>query len=203
MKKETSSHQPPPWKTPNDIITLAEKTTGQPPLPVGGIPKQKIPGWIRWPIRALFLPFVLLDLAAQRFARLFFKTPYMQVGGCNQRGNCCFFILIPEPTNWYTKLYYFWNTEINGFYLRHPQPIEVDNKTLMVMGCRYLQKDGRCSHYRLRPTVCRQWPYIEYFGHPKILKGCGFRAVPRDKNFDPYTQEEHPKNNKLNIIKHR
>jgi Fe-S-cluster containining protein len=194
-------YEPPPWKTPDDIVELAERTDGQPPLPKGGIPKQKVPGWIRWPIRALFLPFVLLDLACQRVARLFFKTPYKKEGGCNQRGNCCYYIIIPHPGNWFTKLYYFWNTEINGFYPRHPEPLRVDKESVMVMGCRYLQKDGRCGHYRLRPAVCRQWPFIEYFGPPKILKGCGFRAVPRDKNFDPYPQEEQSPKNKLNIIK--
>jgi hypothetical protein len=55
-------YEPPPWKKPDDIVELAERTDG--PLPKGGIPKQKVPGWIRWPIRALFLPFVLLDLAS-------------------------------------------------------------------------------------------------------------------------------------------
>ena len=193
--------KPPPWKTPEDIIKMAEDTSGQPKLPEGGIPKQWLPAWIRWPVRVLVLPFVWLDLAAQKLAGLLFKTPYIQKGGCTQRGNCCYFIIIPEPKSWYTKLYYFWNTQINGFYPRHPEPLKVDKETVMVMGCRYLQKNGSCGHYRLRPTVCRQWPYIEYFGPPKILKGCGYYAIPRDKNFDPYPQKDHPKHNKLNIIK--
>jgi Fe-S-cluster containining protein len=70
------------------------------------------------------------------------------------------------------------------------------------MGCRYLKQDGSCSHYRLRPSICRTWPQIEYFGHPRILKGCGFKATPRDPNFDPFSLGEPPKKtNKLNIIK--
>lgn len=190
----------PLWNQPEDIINLAEKPE-QPPLPKGGIPKQWVPGWIRWPIRVIFLPFVLLDLLAQRIAGFFFKTPYRQEGKCYQRGNCCYYIIMPAPKGFLTKLYYFWNTQINGFYPRHPQPIEVEGEELMVMGCRYLQKNGSCGQYRLRPQVCRQYPFIEYFGVPRILKGCGFYAVPRDKNFDPYPDDKNLPKNKLNIIK--
>lgn len=200
MENEKPNDTDPPWNNPDDVIKLAEAEE-QPPLPVGGIPKQRVPGWIRWPIRAIFLPFVLLDLAAQKFVRFFIKPPYKQVGGCNQRGNCCFFIIIPEPKGWLTRLYYYWNTEINGFYPRHPEPMDVDGDKVKVMGCRYLQKDGRCSHYRLRPTICREWPQIEYFGPPKILKGCGFHAVPRKKDVDPYPQDKQPSENKLNVLK--
>ena len=49
-----------------------------------------------------------------------------------------------------------------------------EEKEVYVMGCRYLQKNKRCKHYFLRPMVCRKWPIIEYFGYPKVLKGCGF-----------------------------
>ncbi len=191
----------PPWKNQDDIVAMAESTSGPPPPPEGGIPRQRFPALLRWPIRALFLPFVLLDLATQRVVQLLFRTPYKKSGSCKQRGNCCYFILIPEPTNWYSKLYYFWNTEINGFYARHPDPIQIDHETFMVMGCRYLRKDGRCGHYHLRPAICRQWPYIEYFFAPRRLKGCGFKAIPRNKNFDPYPQDQQPKKNKLHIIK--
>jgi len=192
--------KPPEWKNPDDLITLAEGPN-QPPLPEGGIPTQKVPGWIRWPIRAIMLPFVLLDLAAQRLVRFFFRTPYKSAGHCYQRGNCCYYIVIPTPTNWMRRLYYFWNTEINGFYPRHPEPMDVDGDTVMIMGCRYLQNDGRCGHHRLRPSVCREWPRIEIFGRPQRLKGCGFKAIPRDKDFDPYGIEKRSIKNKLNIIK--
>lgn len=185
--------------TPEELIKDAEERTSRPPLPKEGVPKQKVPGWIRWPIRVSFLPFVLLDLAAQRLVRFFFKTPYKKVGACQKRGNCCYYIIIPEPESWMTKLNYFWHTEINGFYKRDYEPIEIDGGKLRVLGCRYLQTDGSCSHYRLRPVICREWPRIEYFGPPQCLRGCGFKAVPRDKNFDPYPQD-HEHSKKLNII---
>ena len=40
---------------------------------------------------------------------------------------------------------------------------------------------GKTLAEHLRPAVCRKWPLIEYFGHPRILKGCGFQAVHREK----------------------
>ncbi|MEC7840361.1 MAG: hypothetical protein VX777_10020 [Chlamydiota bacterium] len=187
--------------TPEDILKEAERTDGQPPPPDGGIPKQRLPGWIRWPVRVLFIPFILLDLTAQRLVKFFIKTPYRQMGKCKRRGNCCYFIIMPAPSNWMTKLNYFWQTEINGFYARDSNPIEVEGERLMVMGCRYLQKNGSCGHHRLRPVVCREWPRIECFGPPGILKGCGYHAKPRDKNFDPFPQKNTEAKSKLNVIK--
>lgn len=186
------------WNSPEELVTLAEEATEPPPLPEGGIPRQKVPSWIRWPIRVFMLPFVVLDLTAQRIARLFFKTPYRQVGECLKRGNCCYYILFPAPDHFLAKIFYFWHTEINGFFQRESKQIHLDETSYVVMGCRYLKEDGSCGHYRLRPTICRAWPQIEIFGPPRYLRGCGFKAVPRDKNFDPYPQE---KSNKLNILK--
>ncbi|MEM1283187.1 MAG: hypothetical protein AAGG81_06500, partial [Chlamydiota bacterium] len=86
--------------SPEELIKDAEERTSTPPPPRSGVPRQKVPAWVRWPIRAIFLPFVLLDLAAQRLVRFFFKTPYKRVGSCQKRGNCCFYIIIPEPDTW-------------------------------------------------------------------------------------------------------
>jgi Fe-S-cluster containining protein len=77
------------------------------------------------------------------------------------------------------RLHTFWSTEILGFYLRDEKTYLSEGKEVRVMGCRYLQKDGSCGHYHLRPTVCRKWPLIEHFGKPRILKGCGFKVYPK------------------------
>ena len=165
-------------QTVDEVIAQAEEE-GPPPEPEGGIPRQWLPGWIRWPIRVLALPWVLLDLYAQKLATLIIRPPHRKEGHCLKRGNCCRYILIPEVTGVLGKLYLFVNTQINGFYPRYSEPHEYEGKRIMVMGCRYLKKDGSCAHHRLRPEVCRKWPMIEYFGHPRILKGCGFKAIPR------------------------
>jgi Fe-S-cluster containining protein len=161
------------------LIEDAGDAKDAPPDPKGGIPRQTVPGWIRWPIRLLFLPFILLDLCAQKIAKLLIKPPFKQVGQCLKRGNCCHYILIPKTKGFLGWLHLFWNQEINGFYFRDRKPHTFDDKPMYVMGCRYLQKDGSCKHYGLRPAVCRKWPMIEYFGYPRVLKGCGFKAENR------------------------
>lgn len=162
-----------------DLVMKASTASQIPPPPKRGIPKQWVPGWIRWPIRALFLPFILLDLWSQKVARWVIKPPYIKEGMCQMRGNCCHYVLLEKPSGPISYLFYFWMTQINGFFQRDIEPVQHEKHTMLVMGCRYLKEDGRCGHHFLRPMLCRQWPLIEYFSTPKILKGCGFRAVPR------------------------
>lgn len=171
----------PPEASPglDDILVLAEEATEVPHEPPGGIPRQWIPSWIRWPIRLILLPFVFIDLAAQRIARILIRPPLKKEGKCLRRGNCCHYILVPEARGSLGRLFYFWNTQILGFYRRKPEVYESDGKRVYVMGCRYLKKNGSCGRYFLRPAVCRKWPMIEYFGYPRIIKGCGFKAVLR------------------------
>ncbi|MBB63911.1 MAG: hypothetical protein CMO81_02485, partial [Waddliaceae bacterium] len=112
----------------------------------------------------------------------FISPPYRLEGECKQRGNCCYYLLIEAPEEKkemtiFARIRVWWYTELYGFYFRNISQI-VDGKNIRVLSCRYLQKDGRCQHYHLRPLVCREWPRIEYFSRPGILKGCGFRAVP-------------------------
>ncbi len=145
------------------------------PLPCK-IPKQWFPGFIRWPLRALLLPFLYLDIFAQWLAKKIIRPPYKKVGACKKRGNCCHYILIKKSKGFSGKLDLLWHTQINGFYRRDKQLHDYEGMKVYVMGCRYLQKDGRCGAYALRPMICRSWPRIEYFGHPQILKGCGFQA---------------------------
>jgi len=161
-------------------LEKAGDATEAPPPPKGGIPPQRLPGFIRWPIRTFFLPFLWLDIAMQRVARAIVRPPYKQAGKCLKRGNCCHYIMMRKPRGPLGVIFQLWNTEVNGFYLRSQEPHEYEGHRVSVMGCRYLQKDGSCKHYAFRPMVCRKWPVIAHFGHPRMLKGCGFRAIPRD-----------------------
>jgi hypothetical protein len=167
------------WETVEDLTHVAGTASQQPPPPPGGIPRQWLPAFVRWPIRLMMLPFVWMDLASQAVARKILPPPWKQEGQCQQRGNCCYYVLLPEPKGFLGRLFYFWHTQINGFYARRPEPVEAEGQRMRVMGCRYLQADGRCGHHKLRPTLCREWPLIRYFGQPRILRGCGFQAVPR------------------------
>lgn len=135
--------------------------------------------WIRWPIRFLSLGFVLLDSMAQKLAKKIIKPPFVQKGACKKRGNCCYYIMVAKVNGPFGFLDRFWHTQINGFFLRSSEPVDYEGKKMWVMGCRYLKK-GKCSIYRFRPTVCRNWPRIEAFSRPQMLKGCGFKAKARE-----------------------
>ncbi len=165
-----------------DAIFKAGGRTSQPPLSEGGIPCQWLPSPIRQLLRSVFFPFIWLDIFMQKVARLLVPPPYKKTGRCKRRGNCCHYILIRKPKGFMGHLFQWWNTQVNGFYLRSQEAYEYENHLVMVMGCRYLQKDGSCGSYTLRPMVCRKWPIIEAFGIPRILKGCGFSAKPRKKS---------------------
>lgn len=169
----------------DELIENAGDAKESPPIPAKGIPKQKIPSWIRWPVRIFLLPFVTIDMWAQKFARFLIPPPYKKVGKCLKRGNCCHFIMMRKAKGFLGWCYRIWYTEFHGFYLRTEEEYEYEEKPVLVMGCRYLKKDGSCAHYSLRPMICRKWPVIEHFGKPRILKGCGFKVVPsKPKNLD-------------------
>ena len=46
----------------NDLLQEAAENTNLPPAPLKGIPRQRLPSFIRKLLRWSFLPFVLLDL---------------------------------------------------------------------------------------------------------------------------------------------
>lgn len=105
------------------------------------------------------------------------------------RGNCCHYVLMEwdplmDRWPWLGRFWMWWYTEIHGFYPRGFDVENVDGRVARVMGCRHLQPDGRCGEYRLRPSICRQWPRIEYTSVPYVLKGCGYLAVPRRPDDD-------------------
>jgi Fe-S-cluster containining protein len=143
------------------------------------IPRQWVPGVIRWPLRILLLPFIWLDGFSEALARFFIRPPLKRIGQCKQRGVCCYYILFPKVRGIIGAAFHFWATQINGFYLRDKYVHYSDGRAMRVYGCRYLKKDGKCGQHKLRPSICRKWPMIAHFGRPKVVRGCGFKAVSR------------------------
>lgn len=167
----------------DDLLFEASEATHQPPPPKEGVPKQAVPYWLRYALKSLALPFVLIDFSMQKVAKKMIRPPFKREGSCKQRGNCCHYVLIARSTSLLGRLFYFWYTQVLGFYKRLQRPQTYEGKEMHVMGCRHLRKDGSCGDYHLRPLICRQWPVVEHFGYPKILKGCGYHSNP------PYPQE--------------
>ncbi|MEM8727683.1 MAG: YkgJ family cysteine cluster protein [Chlamydiota bacterium] len=173
----------PDSETLDDLLFEAAEATRPPPPPKRGIPKQKIPYRLRQAIKIVALPFVLIDYSMQKVAKKIIRPPFKRKGRCKRRGNCCHYVLVAHSDSFIGRLFYFWYTEILGFYKRLPEPRIYEGKKMHVMGCRHLRKNGSCGDYRLRPLICRQWPVIEHFGYPKILRGCGYYSNP------PYPSE--------------
>lgn len=168
-----------------EILRSAESLTSPPKLSKA-IPKQWLPGWLRWPLKLSYLPILILDFFMQKIARLIIRPPFKQTGTCKRRGNCCYYILLPEPKGILGKVFYFWQTQVNGFFIREKAPPDDKDKRMLVMGCRYLKENGSCKNYKTRPSVCRRWPVIEHFGMPRVLigmprvlKGCGLQPTLR------------------------
>lgn len=161
----------------DDILHEAEKEG--PHLFPPTLPKQRLPPYVRMILKLSYLPIMLLDLAMQSLAKKIIRPPFKKEGACKKRGNCCRFILLPAPTGFIGKLYFLWQTEVNGFYVKQTSPTGEDGGKILALGCRHLSDSGRCMSYKTRPAVCRRWPVIEVFGRPQILKGCGYRASPR------------------------
>ncbi len=162
-----------------ELLKTAETATSQPAEPPGGIPCQKTSPLLRKTLLCLFIPFLHLELLAEKIAKWIIRPPFKQIGTCKRRGNCCHYILFPETKGLIKKIFLFWNTEIHGFYQRTNLVYTHENQKVYVMGCRHLKKDGSCGNYFFRPKVCRSWPIISTFGYPKILKGCGYQAKLR------------------------
>ncbi|MCH9622055.1 MAG: hypothetical protein S4CHLAM20_14900 [Chlamydiia bacterium] len=166
----------------DDLLENSGVMEKQPAPPPKGIPRRFTPFFIRWPIKAIILPFIWLDSLAQWVAKLIVPPPFVKAGQCKKRGNCCYHILVRKTRAPFGFLDLFWHTQINGFYRREKKAVMYDGKPVYVMGCRYLKKNGACSRYLTRPQICRSWPRIEIFGAPEILKGCGFYPKERKKH---------------------
>ncbi len=155
---------------------------------VDAYPVQRLNSWIRWTLRIVAYPFMMVDLFSHRFTLFFMRPKYKITGGCKKSGKCCNYIHLGWPKKGrltiLSKLYILWQTEVLGFYFKDFDFVE-DNEVTKVMGCRYLSKEGSCTQYFLRPGLCRNWPKISLFHEPVILKGCGYGFEERKKSKKP------------------
>lgn len=151
--------------------------------------KQYFPRPLATAFKVILLPAVLLDLFCRKLARKVIRPPLVKTGACKKRGNCCYYITVKKEKGVLDFLSRFWMEQVHGFYLREQEPTLINDKEYYVMGCRYLKEDGSCGQYTLRPMICREWPKVEIFGHPQILKGCGYSFAARKKEMEPLAEE--------------
>ena len=151
-------------------------------LPVGGVPQQKLPGFVRLAIQVFFYPFMRLDLACQSLLRFFIRPSYERKGQCQMTGNCCRYLAQQKSGMHKWPFFHWWATEVNGFYERSFEVEAPQGEQIRIYSCRHLTAEGKCANYALRPVVCRTWPRVDYFGQPSLMKGCGYRFQPRKHN---------------------
>jgi len=129
-------------------------------------------------IRKFVLAFVILDNFLTNLTKRLIPTRYKLTGACRQCGSCCRRIILtmtPAQTRspLFTNLSIRWISWLFGFRL-----IELDREHHSLhFNCRHQSAAGKCTVYRWRPNVCRNYPLVDYFKEPKFLPNCGYHAI--------------------------
>ncbi|MBT5855515.1 hypothetical protein HOH87_02650 [bacterium] len=136
---------------------------------------------ILWPLRTGLRFIRDIDGLFSYFSFKLFPKTYVIEGACQKRGICCQNIAIClSPSfwkhSWLKRLAQRYYTFVYNF--QHIEDLE-EHKVIKFK-CNYL-KEGKCSIYRRRPFICRQYPALQYFQKPEILPGCGYRIVAKNK----------------------
>ncbi|MFH1428827.1 MAG: YkgJ family cysteine cluster protein [Candidatus Margulisiibacteriota bacterium] len=125
---------------------------------------------------------VIISNAYYKFLeRFFFKPRYDIIGECIQCGRCCEVIGIQDTEH--TSSNRFLRKLIIGFYEKiygfkfleyHPE------HKMFMFACSYFDKVAKkCTNYRHRPAICRNYPTVQFFIEPEIVKPCGYDSAPR------------------------
>jgi len=128
-------------------------------------------------IRKFFLSLALTDNIVSNLAKSPFRTKWCLEGKCNKCGKCCQEIgLKIDPrllsSKFITNIIVRWISWLFDFYL-----IGIDHKRLyLFFGCKHKMPDGTCGVYKWRPSVCRNYPIIDYFEEPALFPECGYKT---------------------------
>lgn len=128
-------------------------------------------------IKRIFILFVLLDNIIHNCIKNIFPTRYKIAGKCKMCGNCCKEIRMKiSPaylsSKFFTELVIRWVSWLFDFYLLN---IDFEHNDL-VFSCKKRGKDGKCQNYFWRPSICRNYPLLDYFKKPVFLPRCGFKC---------------------------
>ncbi|NQU17652.1 MAG: hypothetical protein HQ564_06250 [Candidatus Saganbacteria bacterium] len=132
-------------------------------------------------IKKIILLFVLLDNFVSTRLKALFPTQYKIAGKCKMCGNCCKEIrmkIAPAffSSKFFTDLVIRWISWLFDFYL-----IKIDFEHHdLVFSCNNRGEGGRCNNYFWRPSICRNYPLLDYFKRPVFLPGCGYCCLEED-----------------------
>lgn len=123
---------------------------------------------------------IILDYYLETFIKsLLFKKRYCLTGRCNKCGKCCETIGIlisplllkyPFLIKIIIKFYELTNTfKYLGF--------STEENALLFSCLSYDYSTQQCKIYKHRPAVCREYPRINFFNKPILIKNCGYKAI--------------------------
>jgi uncharacterized protein len=109
------------------------------------------------------------------------KINYKIEGACRQCGKCCRYMYsVYEYNDWEFRLM----TKLFPKYRRF-KIIGSDEEGRMIFACNLVGDDGRCTVYRDRLKMCKDYPHanVKYGG--KLPENCGYNVILK-KSFQDY-----------------
>ncbi|MGN0192173.1 MAG: YkgJ family cysteine cluster protein [Candidatus Gastranaerophilaceae bacterium] len=108
------------------------------------------------------------------------RQTYKITGHCKQCGKCCNYMYSKDTySEKEFKIMQFFNPAYRRFYIKGK-----DEEGNLIFACKDVTADGKCSVYKRRPRVCRNYP-AKILTFPVILhEGCGYKV--EEKKFEDY-----------------
>lgn len=131
------------------------------------------------------------------FALKVLGRKYLRTGKCNGCGRCCQKIYIRHSKNIIKNHEEFERLKPLHFFYRYLKVIDKDESGL-VFECTKLNKEtGKCTAYKHRALICRQYPMEEIFMlGGEITEDCGFKFIPI-RSFEDVLKEVKSKKKKI------
>lgn len=122
--------------------------------------------------------FTLMETGALRLMKQIIRPRFVLLGTCQECGDCCRSIL-GSPPKWVRdsflmRIYTHYHKIAHRFTVR-----ATTADGCVLFECGYLQSDGRCSIYRFRPLLCRNYPLVPFYHEPRLLPSCSYSVAPR------------------------
>jgi len=113
------------------------------------------------------------------FASKILGRKYIRTGKCKGCGRCCQRIYVRHSKNIIKDHEEFERLKPQHFFYGYLNVIDKDDSGL-VFECTKLNKEtGKCTAYKNRALICRQYPMEEIFMMGGIItEDCGFKFVP-------------------------
>lgn len=107
------------------------------------------------------------------------KTEYVKKGKCKQCGRCCKILAIQYP-GFFNRFNWLINATIKWHEFRYGFTYLFKENNYLLYSCNFLGPEGRCTIYRFRPRLCREYPKSILYGKPPSHIDCGFYFSRRD-----------------------